>query len=73
MDKIQKPSFSDSNSAAGSNVVANQQNYGNVNASVGGTADGTAVSHNVAEINSTWNKGVMDAKRREFVDGKVHD
>ncbi len=73
MDKIQKPSFSDSNNASNSNVVANQQNYGDVKASVPGTANGTAQSHPVSEINSTWNKDVMEIKRRAFVDGKVHD
>ena len=69
-DKIQKPAFSDSNSVAGSNVVANQQNYGNVNASVPGTANGTAVSHSSTEINSIWNKDVTnDSRRNQWVDG----
>jgi hypothetical protein len=68
MDKIQKPSFSTSNSVAGASVTANQQNYGNVGASVPGTVDGTAVSHSESEINSTWNASVNSGKRKEGVD-----
>lgn len=69
MDKIQNPSFSSSNSVAGASVTANQQNYGDVKASVPGTVDGTAVSHSASEINSTWNGSVNSGKRKDGADG----